>query len=76
LTGGTYALNGGFWFQQPPGDCNADGLVNLLDQADFVPCFDGPVLDWTDPTCRCFDFDRDDDIDLRDFSAFAQRFAN
>jgi hypothetical protein len=75
LNGGTYTLTGGFWFQQPPGDCNADGLVDLLDHANFVPCLDGPSATWTDPACRCFDFDADDDIDLRDFAYFAKAFA-
>jgi hypothetical protein len=74
MTGATYALTGGFWFEQPPGDCNADGLVNLLDHGDFVPCLDGPGLTWTDPACRCFDLDRDDDIDLRDFAVFTGAF--
>ena len=70
MSGGTYSLTGGFWFEQPPGDCNADGLVNLFDHGDFVPCLDGPGAGLSDPACRCFDFDADEDIDLVDFAEF------
>ena len=69
-SGGAYTLTGGFWFGTPPGDCNADGLVNLFDHGDFVPCLKGPGVGLNDPACRCFDFDRDEDIDLIDFAEF------
>ncbi len=75
LSGGTYSLTGGFWFEIPRGDCNADGIVNLLDHADFVPCLDGPDAGLNDSACRCFDFDDDDDIDLLDFAEFQEAFA-
>ena len=70
VSGGTYTLTGGFWFETPRGDCNADGLVNLFDHGDFVPCLDGPGAELADPACRCFDFDADEDIDLLDFAEF------
>ncbi len=35
-TGGGFQLTGGFWFEQPPGDCNATGIADLLDHADFA----------------------------------------
>ena len=76
MFGNAYTLTGGFWGETPRGDCNADGLVNLLDLADFVPCLDGPDFTWSDPACRCFDFDADDDVDLRDFAMFSQAFVS
>ncbi|MCO6436651.1 MAG: hypothetical protein J5J06_06140 [Phycisphaerae bacterium] len=42
MTGGGYELTGGFWFALPPGDCNSDAAVNLLDHRDFVACMAGP----------------------------------
>ena len=74
MSGGAYSLTGGFWFEQPPGDCNADGLVNLFDHGDFVPCLDGPGAGLSDPACRCFDFGADEDIDLVDFAEFQMFF--
>ncbi len=76
MSGAGYELTGGFWFQQPPGDCNADSIIDLLDHADFVPCLGGPGTSWANPICRCFDFDQDDDIDLKDFARFAGFFAS
>ncbi len=58
-------LTGGFWFPLVPGDCNADGGVNLLDHSDWSACLTGPQ--GRPPTgCACFDLDRDGDIDLLD----------
>ncbi len=36
MTGGGFQLTGGFWFEQPPGDCNATGIADLLDHSDFA----------------------------------------
>ncbi len=69
LTGGGFQLTGGFWFEQPPGDCNATGIVNLDDYTDLEACLDGPggVLS---VGCECFDFDSDNDVDLKNYAAF------
>jgi hypothetical protein len=68
LTGGDFTLTGGFWFDTPPGDCNADGLVELLDYAGFANCLSGPD-ELAGADCRCFDVNRDGTVDLRDFAA-------
>lgn len=66
LTSERFQLTGGFWFELPPTDCNDDGVVNLLDINQFIPCFSGPQ-DAIRPGCACFDINRDDTVDLRDF---------
>jgi len=68
LAGVDFELNGGFWFQIAPSDCNQDGGVNLLDHSSFTDCLSGPgggVLSG----CECFDIDRSGAVDLRDFAA-------
>ena len=68
LAGGDLTLSGGFWFEQPPGDCNATGDVSLLDHEDFVACMTGPESPPLPPECMCFDVDRDGDTDVMDFA--------
>lgn len=74
MTGGAFALTGGFWFPIAFGDCNTDGGVNLFDFADFDECVSGPGGGLPEPECACFDFDSDDDVDLYDFGAFQSSF--
>ncbi len=57
------------------GDFNADGLVNAADVVGLVDCLAGPEVAPNPsgascaPTClAAFDFDGDDDVDLRDFA--------
>ncbi len=68
LTGGGFQLTGGFWFEQPPGDCNATGIADLLDHGDFTDCLSGPDGGLPDPDCDCFDVDNDNDADMFDFA--------
>ena len=74
VSGGAYALTGGFWFAEPAGDCDATGTVDLLDYADLFDCLLGPDIPLATPDCDCFDFDNDNDTDLQDFSVFADSF--
>jgi hypothetical protein len=71
MAGGGFQLNGGFWFELPPGDCDEDGVVNLMDHEFFTQCLGGPnggVLSG----CECFDVDRSGQVDLRDFAMTAK----
>ena len=77
MSGDGFDLTGGFWFETPPGDCNDTGCVDLIDYADIVdefePCLSGP--DGSVPfDCRCFDIDRDSDVDLLDIAQFQNAF--
>ncbi len=74
MTGGGFQLTGGFWFEQPPGDCNATGIADLLDNADFADCFSGPGGGLPTPDCNCFDVDGDNDADLLDFAELQVAF--
>ena len=74
MTGGGFQLSGGFWFEQPPGDCNATGIADLLDHADFSDCLTGPGGGLAAPDCDCFDVDNDGDNDLLDFAEFQVSF--
>ena len=74
-TGGGFQLTGGFWFEQPPGDCNATGIADLLDHADFADCLSGPGGGLPLPDCNCFDFDGDGDADLLDFATLQAAIA-
>ncbi len=72
-TSGSFTLTGGFWFGIPPGDCEDDGDVDLFDHALFESCMSGPdggIL----TECRCFDIDRNDRVDLRDFAVLQVGF--
>ncbi len=74
-SGGGFQLTGGFWFEQPPGDCNATGIADLLDHADFADCLTGPGGGLPLPDCNCFDVDGDGDADLLDFAALQEALA-
>lgn len=51
------------------GDSNGDGNCNRSDILDFYNCFNG--IESPDFNCFCsFDWDHDDDIDLKDMAAF------
>jgi len=73
LSGGDYTLAGGFWFEEPPSDCNSTGTVNLLDYSDLEACLSDPGDGLVAPYCACFDLDADQDVDLEDVGEF-QRF--
>jgi len=71
MAGGGFQLNGGFWFELVPGDCDQDGVVYLIDHEVFADCLGGPqggVLSG----CECFDVDRSGHVDLRDFAMTSQ----
>jgi len=72
---GAYTLTGGFWFEEPPGDCNATGVADLLDHADFADCLSGPGGGLLMPDCNCFDVDGDGDGDLFDAALIQESFA-
>ncbi|MBI4716172.1 MAG: VWA domain-containing protein [Planctomycetes bacterium] len=62
------------------GDFSGDGRIRLEDHATFAAGLGGPFV-WPDPEGvhaeHCvwiFDFDRDRDLDLRDFAEFQRRF--
>ncbi len=74
LSGGDFSLSGGFWFEEPPDDCNSDGWVNLIDYDDFDGCLSGPDGGLPRPECNCFDLDGDNDVDLSDVRQFQGRF--
>ena len=67
LTGGGFQLNGGFWFELAPTDCNDDGSVNLFDHGSFAQCLTGPDGGVT-AGCECYDVDLGGAVDLRDFA--------
>lgn len=70
MASATYDLSGGFWFSEPPGDCDATGLVDLFDYEDLSGCLLGPDLNAGPAPCNCLDIDDDGDIDLFDFAEF------
>lgn len=72
--GGACALAGGFWFTHPQGDCNGDGVVNLLDYLDREACLDGLTAGLGASSCACSDFGEDDNVDLEDFAEFQVLF--
>lgn len=66
-SGGGFELTSGFWFPIPPGDCDEDGVANLMDLAYFSECLGGPgggVLSG----CECADLNNNGTVDLRDFA--------
>ena len=75
MSNGSFALTGGFWFQQVPGDCNGDGGVDLFDYATFEACMSGPDGGLSEPACVCFDLDVDGDVDLQDACEFQRAFS-
>ena len=74
MSGGSYSLAGGFWFGQVPGDCDADGDVDLDDFTELAACLVGPGGGLAQPACNCFDLDSNGDIDLFDFAEFQVLF--
>jgi len=68
LAGGDFELNGGFWFEVPASDCNADGVLNLFDYGSFIECLSGPDIE-TPIGCECQDSNRSGTVDLLDFAA-------
>ena len=74
MEGDDFTLVGGFWFEEPPDDCNSDGWVNLTDYDDFEECVSGPGGGLPEPQCICFDLDTDVDIDLHDMARFQAEF--
>jgi hypothetical protein len=70
---GKFELTGGFWFEEPAGDCNSTGGVNLLDYGDFETCLLGPDAGVADG-CECFDVDRSGSVDLLDFAVAQTSF--
>ena len=75
LSGGDYALTGGFWFGIAPGDCDFDGDVDLSDSVPLGACLSGPDVP-VPPDCGCVDLNRDGHVDLADFAAFQQLFSS
>ena len=73
LTGGGFQLTGGFWFEQPPGDCDGTGSADLFDYDAFEACLSGPGGGAAEG-CACFDFNADADVDLYDFAQFQGAF--
>lgn len=72
--GGGFELAGGFWFEIPPGDCDEDGLANLVDHESFTQCLGGPsggVLSG----CECADINHSGGVDLRDFALTSNALA-
>ena len=74
MEGDGFTLTGGFWFEEPPDDCNRDGWVNLIDYDDFDQCLSGPTAGLSQPQCNCFDRDGDNDVDLSDVCQFQSAF--
>ena len=74
MEGNGFTLSGGFWFEEPPDDCNSDGWVNLIDYDDFDSCLSGPHGGLPQPECNCFDLDNDNDVDISDIRQFQQAF--
>jgi hypothetical protein len=55
------------------GDCDLDGQAALADHADLQTCLTGPAGGFS-ADCRCFDFDDDGHIGLKDFAIFQAAF--
>lgn len=66
---------------QATGDSNADGEVSLADWSDLAACLTGPTANGLQTAgsgsiCTClFDFDSDNDVDLRDVGQFQIAFS-
>ena len=74
MSGGNFTLNGGFWFEVVPSDCNDDGVVNLFDYDTFQACLTGPAGGPPPAGCDCYDFDGDGKITLLDFATVQAMF--
>ena len=73
MQGDEFTLTGGFWFEEPLGDCNSTGGADLLDHGDFEPCLSGPSTGVSEG-CECFDLDRSGTVDLLDFAVAQANF--
>ena len=73
MQGGAFILTGGFWFEEPLGDCNSTGGVNLLDYDDFESCLLGPGAGLAEG-CECLDVNRSGTVDLLDFAVAQANF--
>jgi hypothetical protein len=62
----------------PTGDANGNCTVDSVDAAALLDCLLGPGMlpPMSEPCLSAFDFDRDDDVDLRDASVFMNRFGD
>ncbi len=61
----------------PYGDSNGDNFIDLADYQAFNNCITGPSVGNSEPLtaeCQIFDFDLNNDIDLKDFCEFQKRF--
>ncbi len=56
-----------------PTDCDNNGIVNAMDFKIFTPFFNGPI-EGSSNGCHCFDIDRSDSVDLRDFAELQRSF--
>ena len=56
------------------GDANGDGVIDLVDYAQFAACLTGPQPHTPPTGCDALDFNMNGAIDLADFSAFQNRF--
>ena len=81
ITGGGYALTGGFWsftFQTcttfSPADFNQDCFVDGNDLAIFNACLSGPSVALVGD-CAKADFDHDGDVDMDDFGIFQRCYS-
>ena len=73
MSGGTFEVTGGFWFEVAPSDCNEDGVVNTVDHGSFEDCLGGPAGSLISG-CACFDVDGDSKITLEDFATLQEMF--
>ena len=73
MAGGSFRLTGGFWFETPPGDCNSNGILDLLDHGGFVDCLTGPAFKAAGD-CRCFETSGNGAVDLLDFAKAQREF--
>jgi hypothetical protein len=58
------------------GDANHDGVVSLTDYYDLYACLTGPIAGPLGNGCGVFDFDSDQDIDLKDMAECEIVFGN
>jgi len=83
MTGGNYALIGGFWPGFLPGctsfarvDFDRDCDVDPADYSVFESCFSAPtVAHKGTPSCQTADLDADKDVDQADFGIFQRCYS-
>jgi Immunoglobulin domain/Immunoglobulin I-set domain len=71
---GSVTVTGLVFLSHCPADLACDGLVDLADYQSFIDCRTGPDVTIVDGTCRAFDVDFDDDVDLVDWAALQRLF--